>query len=454
MYERLTGVRVMWGRRQGLNKGWLGTKPYVLVSEAATVEPILNSPKYINKSSEYIYLRPWLGTGLLTSSGKKWKNRRKILTPAFHFKILDNFVDIFFEHSHILVNKMKNELGKEPFNIFPYVTLCTLDIICETAMGRKVNAQSNSDSEYVKAIYEMGNIILNRQSKIWMQPNWIFKMTNDYVDHQRCLKILHDFSYKVIRERKEEIAKEKIKNSDGRNEDDDSFCKKKLAFLDLLIEASKDGAVLSTDDIREEVDTFMFEGHDTTSAGLCWCLYLLGCNQKIQQKVADELDMIFDGDADRKPTMKELFDMKYLECCIKEALRLFPSVPLIARYLKEDVQIGDYLVPAGTTAMIITHMLHRDPKAFPNPEVFDPDRFLPENCRGRHPYAYIPFSAGPRNCIGQRFAILEEKTVLSTLLRKYRVESTERREDITLLGELILRPKNGLQLKIYPRRLR
>ncbi|PSN42807.1 Cytochrome P450 4c3 [Blattella germanica] len=458
LFERMMGTTKLWGRRVGVNREWLGTKPYILVFHPDRLEPILGNTKFIEKSNEYVYLCPWLGTGLLTSSGSKWHLRRKILTPAFHFKILEDFIDVFIEQSIILADKLSQELkNADGFNIFPYITLCTLDIVCETAMGRQVNAQRNSESEYVKAVYEIGSIIQNRQKKIWLQPNFLFRLSSLFRKHQKCIKILHGFSKKVIRERKIELKKRKEqinKNKHMENPEDNSLIfgeKKRLAFLDLLIEASQDGHNLSDEDIREEVDTFMFE-----------------------DKVVEEIESILGPDSERRFTMKDLQEMKYLECCIKEALRLYPSVPVIARHLTEDIEIvknardpkcnsiplfttnylfisAHYTIPAGTTAIIVTYMLHRNPQIYPQPEKFNPDNFLPENVLGRHPYAYIPFSAGPRNCIGQKFAILEEKAVIASVLRRYRVEAVDRREDLTLLGELILRPKHGLKVKIFPR---
>nr|CAD7594839.1 unnamed protein product [Timema genevievae] len=455
LFARVTGSTTLWGIHRGVNKAWMGTTPYLMLSKPAMLEPILASNKNIEKSQDYVYLRPWLGTGLLTSSGKKWHTRRKILTPTFHFKILEDFLDVFQEQSDILVEKLKHKVGKDPFNIFHYVTLCTLDIICETAMGRSVNAQGDSDSQYVKAIYEISSIVQCRQAKMWLQPDWLFKMTSLSNKHDNCVKILHGFSNKVIRERKEEIRRQKEeKLCSSPSAEDEALIygrKKRLAFLDLLIEASQDGAVLCNEDIREEVDTFMFEGHDTTSAAICWALYLLGSHPEIQDRVVEELNYVL-GDYDRRLVMKDFQNLKYLECCIKEALRLYPSVPFIARQLKQDVKIAHYTIPAGTTALIVTYMLHRNPEYFPEPEKFNPDHFLPENCVGRHPYAYIPFSAGPRNCIGQKFALLEEKAVIAAVLRNYRVEAVDRREDLTLLGELILRPKHGLNIRLQPRR--
>ncbi|KAK3881462.1 hypothetical protein Pcinc_014118 [Petrolisthes cinctipes] len=176
--------------------------------------------------------------------------------------------------------------------------------------------------------------------------------------------------------------------------------KQRLAFLDILLEYSGGVKGLSDEDIREEVDTFMFEGHDTTAAAISWSLFLLGHHPEIQAKVHEELDAILTS-PDQPLGIAELRQMKYTENCIKEALRLLPSVPYLGRVLSEDLNICGNVIPAHTNVMISIYMIHREPVQFPDPEKFDPNRFLPENTRKSHPYAYIPFSAGPRNCIGR-----------------------------------------------------
>lgn len=157
------------------------------------------------------------------------------------------------------------------------------------------------------------------------------------------------------------------------------------------------------------------------------------------------------GRSDRPPTLDDLKKLKYLECVVKESLRLFPSVPFFARNLNEDCEVAGYKIVKGSQVIIMPYALHRDPRYFPNPEEFKPERFFPENLKGRHSYAYVPFSAGPRNCIGQKFAMMEEKTILSCILRHFWVESTQKREELGLAGELILRPSNGIWIKLKRR---
>ncbi|KDR12229.1 Cytochrome P450 4C1 [Zootermopsis nevadensis] len=424
---------------------WTGRIPQVHLQRPEDIEVILRSSEHLDKAHFYRFLHQWLGTGLLTSTGQKWHTHRKMITPTFHFKILDNFVEVFSEKSEILVRKLQKEVGSQGFDVYPYITKCALDIICETAMGTPIYAQDDRGSDYVKAVYDMSEIIMHRMLRPWLHPDFIFKFTTLGKRTDQCLRVLHGFTNRVIQERKASLQDSTRGQTFAPSGEDISIAKKRKAFLDLLLEASVDGVKLTDEELREEVDTFMFEGHDTTSAGLSWALFLLGLHPHIQDRAYQEQKSIFQG-SDRPATMKDLNEMKYLERVIKESLRLYPSVPGIARTLKKDVKIAGYDIPSECTILVQIYVLHRNPDQFPDPEKFDPDNFLPERASKRHPYAYIPFSAGPRNCIGQKFALLEEKTVLSYILRHYKLRSLDKREDVALLSELVLRPENGVRL--------
>ncbi|XP_074848991.1 cytochrome P450 4V2 [Carettochelys insculpta] len=434
-----------------LLKLWIGPLPFVVLYHADTVEVILNSLKHIEKSFPYIFLHPWLGTGLLTSTGDKWRSRRKMITPTFHFSILVDFLEVMNEQANILVGKLEKHVDKEPFNCFLDITLCALDIICETAMGKNVGAQSNQDSDYVRAVYKMSDLVHHRQKSPWLWSNFMYPMFQEGREHARSLKILHSFTDNVIAEKAREI-----KNT--QHEDDFDNCKqsrtkRRRAFLDMLLSTTdQEGKKLSYMDIREEVDTFMFEGHDTTAAAMNWAIYLLGSHPEAQKKVHRELDEVF-GDTERPVTMDDLKKLHYLECVVKETLRLFPSVPFFARTTSEDCYLKGFKIPKATEVVIIPYVLHRDVEIFPDPEEFRPERFFPENSQGRHPYAYVPFSAGPRNCIGQRFAQMEEKAVLAIILRRFWVETNQKREGLGLVGELILRPNKGIWIQLKRRRM-
>ncbi|XP_031719163.1 cytochrome P450 4V8 [Anarrhichthys ocellatus] len=429
-----------------LFKLWVGPVPFVVLFHAETVETILTNAVHMEKGHSYNFLHPWLGTGLLTSTGSKWRQRRKMLTPTFHFSILTDFLEVMNEQAEILVEKLEKQAGKGQFDCFSHITLCALDIICETAMGKKIYAQSHSDSEYVKSVYKMSDIVSRRQRTPWFWLDFVYNFFGEGREHDKTLKILHSFTYKVIQERAERTS-----NNDS-DSDSEQSTKKRRAFLDMLLTATyEDGNRMSHQDIQEEVDTFMFRGHDTTAASMNWAVHLLGSHPEAHSKVQQELQEVF-GTSNHPVNIEDLKKLKYLECVIKEALRLFPSVPCFARNIGEDCHINGFKVPKGANAIIITYALHRDPRYFPEPNEFRPERFLPENSVGRPPYAYIPFSAGLRNCIGQRFALMEEKVVLASILRNFNIEACQEREELRPVGELILRPEKGIWIKLEKRK--
>ncbi|KAK9744665.1 Cytochrome P450 [Popillia japonica] len=454
-----------------LFRSWNGSIPEIHLMKPEHIEIIMSSSNHITKGRHYNDLHCWLGQGLLTSGGQRWVQHRKLITPTFHFKILENYMnvfvektgilldildkktDVFVEKTGILLDILDKKTDGKMHNIYSDITHCAVDIICESAMGVNVGAMLNEDNEYVKAVYEFIQLIVWKALHPY-QPTFIFNLTPTGRTVKKDLKILHDFSKKVISDRKALLKQEQQSGSSKHNDGEDLFgIKRRLSFLDLLIEASEDeasedGKLLNDSDIRQEVDTFMFEGHDTTAASISWILLLLGNHPDIQDRVFEEIRAVI-CDKSTPTSISELHELKYLERVIKEALRLYPSVPFVIRKTKEDIHIEFQQGLIRTYVWI--YLVHRDPEIYPDPEKFDPDRFLPENSVNRHPYAYIPFSAGPRNCVGQKFALYEEKTILASIINRYKITAVKKMEDILIHIELILRPANGVLVKLERR---
>ncbi|XP_052890672.1 cytochrome P450 4d1-like [Anopheles moucheti] len=432
---------------------WLGTQLAIVIVDPKDIEVLLSSPKYIDKSTEYDFIRPWLGEGLLTSRGRKWHTHRKVITPTFHFKILEQFVEIFDRQSTTFVKMLQPlaESGKS-FDIFPQVTLCALDVICESAMGTKVNAQINSTSNYVLAVKEITNLIQLRFYDFLIRYDIFFRLSANCRKQRKVLKILHDYTDSVVKGRRQQLeAKSNIEETEE-GSDQDLGIKKRMAFLDMLLQATIDGRPLTDLEIREEVDTFMFEGHDTTTSAISFLLLSLAKNPDVQHKVFDEVQTVVGYDRTRPVTMAMLNDMSYLDLVIKETLRLYPSVPLIGRKMIQTTEINGKIFPAGANLIIMPFFLGRDARYFPDPERFDPERFNVERSAEKtNPYQYIPFSAGPRNCIGQKFAVAELKSLVSKVLRHYEILPPADKQDESFIAELILRPEHGVFVRLKPR---
>ncbi|KAH8355317.1 hypothetical protein KR093_010765 [Drosophila rubida] len=422
-----------------------------LTADPPMIEAILSSQQTITKNNLYGLLQCWLGTGLLLSTGKKWFRRRKIITPTFHFKILEQFVEVFDQQSAIMAEQLYARAdGKTVINMFPVACLAALDIIAETSMGVKINAQRSPDFPYVQSVKVVSNMMAER----FMHPLQRFDFTMrlffplQYRKLMQNIKLMHDFTDKVIEERRHTLQ-QTLPNTPAAEEEDDVGSKRRMALLDVLLQATVDGRPLSNGDIREEVDTFMFEGHDTTTSAISYTLYLLARHPEQQARAFQEIREVIGDDKSRAVTMRDLGELKYLECVIKESLRLYPPVPMIGRHLTEETTLDGKRFPAKTNIILLTYHAQRDPQYFPEPEKFNPDRYSPENNSSIDVFAYAPFSAGPRNCIGQKFAMLEMKSTVSKMLRHF--ELLPLGEPVKPVMNLILRSTTGINLGLKPR---
>ncbi|XP_016948831.1 cytochrome P450 4d1 [Drosophila biarmipes] len=434
---------------------FLGPSYSVMLFDPRDVERVLSSTHLLTKSQEYSFLAGWLNEGLLVSSGRKWHRRRKIITPAFHFRILEPYVEIFDRQSRRLVDqlRLRSSSGQERINLGEAIHLCTLDAICETAMGVSINAQSNADSEYVQAVKTISMVLHKRMFNILYRFDLTYMLTPLARAEKKALDVLHQFTEKIIVQRREEIIRGGNETGNGNSEDADVGAKRKMAFLDILLQSTIDERPLSNLDIREEVDTFMFEGHDTTSSALMFFFYNIATHPEAQRKCFEEIRSVVGQDKSTPVTYDLLNQLSYVDLCIKETLRMYPSVPLLGRKVLEDCEINGKLIPAGTNIGISPLYLGRREELFSEPNSFKPERFdVVTTAEKLNPYAYIPFSAGPRNCIGQKFAMLEIKAIVANVLRHYEVHFVgDISEPPVLIAELILRTKDPLMFKVRER---
>ncbi|KAJ2950768.1 hypothetical protein O0L34_g9032 [Tuta absoluta] len=404
----------------------------------------MSSTDLLSKGRSYNFLHSWLGQGLLTSTGMRWKLHRKFLTPAFHFNILQNFFQVFIKNDNVLVSKLRATEKGANLELFSIIALTALDNVTESIMGVPLNVQTDSESEYVKAIGEISDVVATRIRDAFASQDAIFNLMPLKKVQDNALKVLHKYSRRVIESRRKELDKANITQL---NFDHDHGIKNRHAFLDLLLLADINGKRIDDEHVREEVDTFMFEGHDTTTSGIVFTLYCLSRFREAQEKVFEEQKTIFGGDFNRDPSFSEMQQMKYLDLVIKESMRMFPPVPFIERLISRDAELAGVFIPKNTSCIVNILHLHRNPAFFDNPMEFRPERF--ENPL-KNPFNWVPFSAGPRNCIGQKFAMLEMKSTVSAVVRHFKILPSDL-EDPILGADLVLRSKNGVHIKLETR---
>ncbi|XP_051630261.1 cytochrome P450 4F3-like isoform X1 [Manacus candei] len=427
---------------------WL---PVLRLFHPSTLRPLLSASAFVAPKDEMFYgfLKPWLGEGLLLSRGQRWARHRRLLTPAFHGDVIRGYAGIFNQSTRVLLAKWGAAAaaggGPVGLEVLQPLSLLTLDTLQKCIFSHESHCQQKP-SEYIQAILELSSLVVRRQHRPLLHPPWLYRLSPDGRRFARACAAVRGFTADVVQRRRRDLARlghqAWLEGHRGRSMD----------FIDLLLLAKdEDGNTLSDEDIAAEADTFMFEGHDTTASGLAWLFYNLAGHPEYQERCRQEVRELLAGRDTEDIEWEDLARLPFTTMCIKESLRLHPPVLAVSRRCTEDVALRDgRVIPKGIICLMSIYGTHHNPELWPDPEVYNPLRFSPENTKGRSPSSFIPFSAGPRNCIGQSFAMAEMKVVVALTLSRFVLRRDPARPPPRRKPELILRAEDGLWLLLEP----
>ncbi|KAL3225845.1 hypothetical protein MRX96_025427 [Rhipicephalus microplus] len=402
--------------------------PVVVLHTPDAVQTLLTSKTNLRKPIVYKFLASWLGEhNTLTTVGDMWRFKRRLLTPAFHFKVLDGYISAFNYNATLLVervDRLNEKHPKEPIPAFRLSQNCALDVITKVLMGVDLGSQLETTEPIFANHFNMLMFLIGvRIFRPWMWPDFWYARTAEGQLYYKSIREMEKYTLEVLERRKgklQQIAEEMESMPGDCGEEDDQV--QDSVIVDRFLRTHLRDSRYSIDDVKKDIDSLLFAGTDTTTSAVGWAFYI---------------------ETSRGEDLKR---MKYLDICFKESLRLFPSVPIIGRVLDEDMVVDGYKIPKGVTCFVNIYSLHRNPEYFKDPELYIPERFLTPEVRNRHPFSYIPFSGGPKNCLGQRFALLEAKTIMAKLLRKYTLESTRPLSELRITYEVILKARGGLRI--------
>ncbi len=366
--------------------------------------------------------RPFAGEGLLTSDGPFWKQQRKLIQPAFHHGALAGYADVMVRHTRRMLDTFDEGRVIE---LQAQMSALTLGVVVECLFGGDVSRHAGEVGRLMTVVLDASNHRLNSALRL---PSWV--PTKRHLRERRAMRRLDAILVELIELRRRAPA-------GGRD------------LLSMLLAAvdQDSGARMSDQQLRDEMMTLFLAGHETTANLLTWTWFLLARHPDAERALFDETDRVLAG---RTPTLADLPNLPFGEMVIRESLRLFPPAPGVAREPVEDVSIGDYVVPKGSLISVHTFTMQRDARFFPDPERFDPSRFLPGWEQRVPRYAYLPFGAGPRVCIGNSFAMMEARLILATIAQRWRMR-LEPDQEIRPVQLVTVRAKNGIRVRLERR---
>ncbi|MEZ2345569.1 cytochrome P450 [Terriglobus sp. RCC_193] len=398
-----------------------GIKEAIVTIDPAVIEHVLktNAGNYRKSEIQVKRMGHFLGKGLLTTEGEAWKTQRRLIQKGFDRKQLDALSIIMQDSLAESLTDFDKQIRSGPVDIYPQLMKITFAMVARSLFGARLK---DEDIELVsETICAVQEFIVKQTLQPYLNP-W-FEVSGELSKHEEMRKRADAVLMAYIKKRRNEPPA--------------------LDLLQTLMDARyADGEGMSDELVLSESMQLLVAGHETSSNGLSWLLYLLSSRPECLEKMRQEFDEVL-GDAPLSHADVPKFT--YATQVIQEGLRLYPPFWMVDREAIADDRVGDTVIPAGSMVIVHVYGAHHAQKHWPNPETFDTDRFIKGSEKLRAPFTYLPFGGGPRGCIGNHYAMLQILMILSDLLRKYDFE-VEPGQTIEAQPMVILRPKHGIRM--------
>ncbi len=403
----------------------LGTKSFYLVTHPKGIRRILqdNNRNYIKG---YDQAKPLIGEGLVSSEGEFWRRQRRLMQPAFHRSRTAGFAEVMVETATEVMNQWHTFATRgEPLDISKEMIRITQQVIARTMFSTDVGEKT----DMLLQAFDVGLEYLNQ--RMFNPIPFLDRLpTPTNLRFRRALATLDELIYALIEERR---------RSDRVPDD----------LLSMLLEAKDDesGQGMSDRQLRDELVTVFFAGHETTASTLSWSAFLLAKHPEDSRRVRAEVDAVLQG---RRPTIEDYPKLVYTRRVIDESLRIYPPAWMFARQAIDEDEICGIHIPAGASILLSPYATHRHPEFWVGPENFDPDRFSPDRSLSRPRMAYFPFGGGPRLCIGREFALVEATLILAVMMQSYTMRLLPD-YDVKAQPIATLRPRPGVCMLLESR---
>jgi cytochrome P450 len=356
-----------------------------------------------------------LGDGLLNSNGDLWKRQRKLINPAFHRRRIESHADFMVQATLEMIEGWSD--GQE-VDVSRAMMELTLRIVAQILFDH----DPSGDTDTVAATMRAFRDLLGTPALL---PEWV--PLPSIKRSKEALAAMDELVYGLIDERRA------AGNLDGRND-----------LLSELVSALDDGSGMTRKLLRDELLTLFLAGHETTSHALTWTFYLLSENRKHRGAAAHEVADVL---GDRRATAQDHPTLETVGRCIDEGMRLYPPAYVISRTALEDVEIGGYDIPTGAEVLIWIYHTHHDARWYPEPERFDPDRWLPDAVAARPKSSYVPFGGGTRTCVGKHLALMEARLILASVLQHVELDLAPG-QIVAKDPTVTLAPKHGMRMTV------